>query len=66
MKGAEADLFGSRASHGGGAFLHFIGGFVGKGDPQDIGRIYLMLFDQIDDTANNDTGFAAARACQYQ
>lgn len=57
MESAEGAA--ARNLHGLQTVAHFFGGFVGKGDGQDVVRPD-ALFDEMGDAVGDDTGLAAA------
>ena len=54
------------AEHGGGALLHFGGGFVGEGDGGDIVRGVAHFADEVGDFFGDHAGFAAAGTGQHK
>ncbi len=56
-------LFAEHLAH---AFLHFFGGFVGKGNRGDVVRRIACFGNQIADFLGNHAGFAAAGTGQDQ
>ena len=56
-------LFAEHLAH---PFLHFLGGFIGKGNRGDVVRRITGLGNQIADFLGNHAGFAAAGTCQDQ
>jgi len=62
VEGAEGHAFGGLANESGDAVAEFAGGFLGKGDAEDLVGSDALFLDEPGDAVGDDAGFAAAGA----